>query len=377
MISSWIHPTTSSTSQQLQQQKTATSTTTTKSSTVLSLLAVIGHIIQTSSFVMVPTTTTTVITTTMSFSASNNDSDHNDKGDNRMMPTYENLANKLLSKLDHLDRINDASGDDHHHGKMIDVINTNENRSLKTQPHGDNNRRQYWVGIAGGPGSGKTTVSQAIADLLNRNNDDDDDLAVVIPADGWHIPQKQLKEMFNGDDVMKRRGAPWTFDAQKCYHDLQRAKHGSCGALPIYDRTISDPVDDGVILKRTNRIVIVEGLYLLMSPIIDDEEEESTGQSTKKHTSDDYYESAERRSLYWWGRHKELFDERWFIKAPSRKEQIGRLVHRCKDTWSTEKDKLWGKWPDGARRRVEANDVKQMDLIAPSEDNADEIIVTT
>jgi pantothenate kinase len=128
--------------------------------------------------------------------------------------------------------------------------------------------------------------------------------------------------------------------------DLTNAKEKKCGSLPIYSREISDPVPDGVQLKQSHKIVIVEGLYLLWK---DDEE---------------------------WKRIYELFDERWFVKCPTRQEQIDRLVQRSKATWSPDKKERWGDWPDGARKRAEANDVKNMDLLEPCENYADEVILS-
>mmetsp|Transcript_33853 Transcript_33853/g.81429 ORF Transcript_33853/g.81429 Transcript_33853/m.81429 type:complete len:346 (-) Transcript_33853:195-1232(-) len=277
--------------------------------------------------------------------------------------TYEKLADKLRSKLD------DMNG-----------------HSSTSTP------KQYWVCIAGGPGSGKSVSAEAVADLLNkdkRSGSGNDDIAVVVPADGWHYPQKKLKDLF-GDDAMKRRGAPWTFDAEKSYHDLKKAKEDGHAKLPIYDRERSDPVENAVELKSTTRIVLVEGLYLLM-PQVDDKnaqvlgckEEDDGGNGEKILTSSgrtvvdvDIDCEDKLRILSWWGRHKELFDEGWFIKAPSRDEQIDRLIQRNKKTWNEEKEKMWGLWPEGARKRVEVNDIRQMDLIAPSEENADEVIIT-
>jgi pantothenate kinase len=300
-----------------------------------------------------PTTMALSATTTNNNNNSNKSSSHHE----RMDGTYDTLAKKLRSKLDELDK-------------------NNENiKVTSSKPK----QRQYWVGVAGGPGSGKSTVARAVADRLNAGKtDDDDDLAIVVPMDGWHFPQKQLKELF-GDDAMKRRGAPFTFDAEKCYQDLKRAKDDGSASFPIYDRKKSDPVEGGVHLKPTNRIVFVEGLYLLMPKIEEEKlttscDENDVGQGSPTIVDVDC--DMRRRILYWWGRHKELFDEGWFIKAPSRDEQFDRLVQRNKETWNEEKDKMWGPWPEGARKRVETNDVKQMDLIAPSEQSADEVIVT-
>lgn len=42
----------------------------------------------------------------------------------------------------------------------------------------------YWVGIAGGPGSGKSTLSAAVASRINTLTGLD--VCVVLPMDGFH-----------------------------------------------------------------------------------------------------------------------------------------------------------------------------------------------
>ena len=213
-------------------------------------------------------------------------------------------------------------------------------RLLTSTDSTDNDPPQYWIGVAGGPGSGKTTISEAVANELNKLKNDS---TIVIPMDGWHTPQKKLVAEF-GDDAMKRRGAPWTFDLNLCAKQLALAKRNGYASLPIYNREISDPVDDGVALEKHHRIVLVEGLYMLM-----------------KDQHPDLYE---------------LWDERWFIRAPSREEQTERLVKRSLKTWSDAKTQLWGPGESGARKRAEYNDVQNMELIEPCQEFADEVIIT-
>lgn len=189
--------------------------------------------------------------------------------------------------------------------------------------------------------AGKSTVAEAVLKRLNK----DKEMAVVLPMDGWHLTKKELLDR-HGEEGMRRRGAPWTFDVEKIERDLRRAKKDREGSFPMYSREISDPVEDAEHLKKTHEVVIVEGLYVLWK---EDED---------------------------WGKLYDLFDERWFIKVPSREEQICRLVTRSKRNWSDSKIAMWGEYPEGARKRAEFNDVKNMDLVSPCEKHADEVIVS-
>ena len=212
----------------------------------------------------------------------------------------------------------------------------------KLKPKLNEDSSSYWIGVAGGPGSGKTTVATKVADRLNEIKEDS---ALVIPMDGWHTPKDDLIAKL-GPDSMKRRGAPWTFDLDVMKIQLQEAKSTQATSstdLPTYCREISDPVPGGVTLKTHHKIIFVEGLYMLMK--------------------------EEYPELF------ELWDERWYIQAPTKEEQIGRLVSRSLKTWSEEKAKMWGEGEAGARARIEANDVKNLDIVETSRPYADELII--
>jgi pantothenate kinase len=202
---------------------------------------------------------------------------------------------------------------------------------------------QYWIGVGGGPGSGKSTSAQAVADLLNEIQPG---AAIVIPMDGWHFPKDKLRELHGEENGYKRRGAPWTYDVVACFDALSKAKKTGEASLPVYSREISDPVPNGVQLTKDHKFVLVEGLYVLH----------------KDHDE--------------WGKLDTLFNERWFIKCQTRDEQIHRLVKRSLKTWHESKRNVWGAGAEGARRRAEFNDVKNMDIVSYCEKYAEVIIIS-
>lgn len=91
------------------------------------------------------------------------------------------------------------------------------------------NDRQYWICLAGGPGSGKSTLSAAIVQRLN-NLLNKPGFSVVLPMDGFHFSRQQLRDIseqpnspsFN--DLLSRRGSPWTFDANAVCATLSNAR---------------------------------------------------------------------------------------------------------------------------------------------------------
>ena len=214
-------------------------------------------------------------------------------------------------------------------------------RATGTSPH--------WVCIAGGPGSGKSTLSAAVAQLVNEQCGEE--RCVVLPMDGFHYSRAELRALEDAkslerDTYLKRRGAPWTFDAKLCCESLSAAQRSGAAVLPTYSREKSDPVPGGVELKTSHSIVLVEGNYLLMNGL------------------------DEGR----WAPCMELWDERWFIKCADPAVQRRRLIQRHLETWNDEKASRWGAGEQGAAARADANDVLNMELIAASEREAERII---
>ena len=117
--------------------------------------------------------------------------------------------------------------------------------------------QKYWVGLAGAPGSGKSTVAAAIRRRMPQK-------LTVIPMDGYHYYRNQLDAMEDPREAHARRGAPFTFDAQRFVAELRQARRRGAGWFPSFDHAVGDPVENDIELQPGKQVVLVEGNYLLL-----------------------------------------------------------------------------------------------------------------
>lgn len=121
----------------------------------------------------------------------------------------------------------------------------------------------FMIAIAGIPGSGKSTSSHILSEILKN---DFHITNVVIPMDGYHYPLAVLQTFDNSADVIYRRGAEDTFDSDALFQTLLKIKFGSEEKvhIPGFDHAKGDPERDAYTYQRSEHsAVICEGLYLL------------------------------------------------------------------------------------------------------------------
>lgn len=137
------------------------------------------------------------------------------------------------------------------------------------------------VGIAGIPGSGKTTLARHVCEKLEAILNPPGrmytkpkyPMACVVPMDGFHFSRQHLKSLPNSEEAFKRRGAEWTFDVRKLLRfveDLRQLNRGCYDSritlsAPSFDHAKKDPVEDDILVDSRTRVVIVEGLYLCLN----------------------------------------------------------------------------------------------------------------
>ena len=144
------------------------------------------------------------------------------------------------------------------------------------------------IGIAGAPGTGKSTFASGLADALGRER------SIVVPMDGFHLANK----IIDGTALRDRKGAIDTFDVGGYVSLLQRLRSRDEPMVyaPSYRRGLEEPIAASIAVPEDIDFVITEGNYLL-----------STEPS--------------------WRRIRSLVDEIWFVETPHQL-RVDRLIAR-------------------------------------------------
>lgn len=155
-------------------------------------------------------------------------------------------------------------------------------------------RRRILITLAGVPGSGKSTVATALTTSLREKGVEN---VVVLPMvlkprrgvscrdsshclqadlryqDGYHFPKSVLSAFENPERAFRRRGAPFTYDVDAFVKLVMTLRASPVTApdelrpmfrVPSFDHSIQDPVHDDICVSSSDRIVILEGNYLLL-----------------------------------------------------------------------------------------------------------------
>lgn len=113
--------------------------------------------------------------------------------------------------------------------------------------------RPILIGIAGGTGSGKSTVAKAIFRSLPEKN------ITIIEQDAYYKDQSQLS--FE-DRVKTNYDHPLAFDVDLLIDHLTKLLNGHAVERPIYDFSIHNRVKETLLIEPKD-IIILEGIMIL------------------------------------------------------------------------------------------------------------------
>lgn len=115
------------------------------------------------------------------------------------------------------------------------------------------------IGLAGGPGVGKSTLAVELVAALNARTPG---IAAYVPMDGFHMRHAKLEAL----GTVRDKGMPHTFEGEAFAQFLARLK-AATGPVkgPGYSREIEDVVEDQFTVPAAARLLIAEGNYLLVA----------------------------------------------------------------------------------------------------------------
>ena len=110
------------------------------------------------------------------------------------------------------------------------------------------------IGIAGGTGSGKTTITRKLIECFGPD-------VSVIHHDNYY---KAHHDMPYEERTKLNYDHPNAFDTDMLIRDLRQLKRGKAIQCPVYDYSIHDRTDKTVTIRPT-RVIVVEGILIYES----------------------------------------------------------------------------------------------------------------
>ena len=110
------------------------------------------------------------------------------------------------------------------------------------------------IGIAGGTGSGKTTITRRLIQAFGEE-------VSVVHHDNYY---KAHHDMPYEERAKLNYDHPNAFDTDLMLRHIRQLKQGKSIQCPVYDYTIHDRTDKTVLIRPT-RVIIVEGILIYES----------------------------------------------------------------------------------------------------------------
>lgn len=119
--------------------------------------------------------------------------------------------------------------------------------------------RRRLIAIVGPPASGKSTLSEILADRMTAAGRK----TQVVPMDGFHLDNQILSKQ----GLLARKGAPETFDVEGLLRLVKALPGSDAVYFPIFDRARDIAIASAGMVSGESDSVIVEGNYLLLDAL--------------------------------------------------------------------------------------------------------------
>ena len=139
---------------------------------------------------------------------------------------------------------------------MLDVIYDQLLMSITERIDNDYKNR-YFIALSGPPASGKSTISEKLANDLSAK----DYNTSILQMDGFHYDDLILKEK----KLLLKKGAPETFDVMGLINFVSRLQKEDEVVIPIFDRSLELSRSSAVVISKNTKVIIVEGNYVLLN----------------------------------------------------------------------------------------------------------------
>ena len=191
------------------------------------------------------------------------------------------------------------------------------------------------IALAGGPGSGKSTLAQHLVQKIESTAPEIGTPTVMsLSMDGFHFSKQALQAFPDPAKALARRGADWTFDSKAFALQVEKLatsyQQEDC-YWPSFDHGLGDPVENDLMIHRDTKVLIIEGLYLLL---------------------DNHHWSQARR----------YYQQTWFLDVPL-DIAMARLSQRHQQAWGISAQQ--------AEERIQQNDALNAKTVAESRSAAD------
>ena len=139
---------------------------------------------------------------------------------------------------------------------MLDLIYDQLLISITKRIDNDDKNR-YFIALSGPPASGKSTISEKLANDLRAKEYN----SSILQMDGFHYDDLILKEK----KLLLKKGAPETFDVMGLINFVSRLQKEDEVIIPIFDRSLELSRSSAVIISKNTKVIIVEGNYILLN----------------------------------------------------------------------------------------------------------------